>query len=218
MKRVILLLAIGIFAFFTGYVPDVRAADLSIRNLPDKGSVTLSGTVQDVKNEREFKLQDDSGVVNVILGSNKSVVLTEGDKVTVTGKVENGILGKHVNASNINVHKDISTAVSDAIETHTNLSMDKAKPVKIARLPKEGLVKLAGTVDSVKDEKSFALKDATGTVDVNIQSDENVVLVKGAAITVVGYVNDGLFGKNIRATHVIVTADAGNMAPAAGKR
>ena len=92
--------------------------------------------------------------------------------------------------------------------------MKKAEATQIKALPSQGMVQLNGTVDKVKNEKSFVLRDKTGRIDVNVQSDENVALIKGAQVTVVGYVNTNLFGKRLRATHVIVTADSNTAAKA----
>lgn len=217
MDRIFLWVASATVMLFAAVAIDVAiAAEIAIRDLPSTGSVTLSGTVRDVKNEREFTLHDNTGDIVVSLTSNKSAVLSEGQAVTVSGKVENGLLGKYINASNVQAHKNVSTAISDAIETHTDLSLDKAKKSNIGKLPNEGLVKLSGTVDDVKSEKRFAIKDATGRINVDIQSGENVILTKGTAVTVIGYVDKGLLSKRIRATHVIVTANAVNIAPAAG--
>ena len=86
--------------------------------------------------------------------------------------------------------------------------MDKADAVQIGKLPAQGMVQITGTVDKISDQKDFTLKDPTGTVNVSIQSDENVALAKGAEVTVTGYVSNGVLGKKIRATHVILMSDS----------
>jgi len=210
-----ILLVSGTTLFFAG---TALAADtgIAIRNLPDKGAVTVSGTVEQVKNEREFTLRDTSGAVDVKLASDQSAVLKQGDNVTVTGAMETpwwGLAGKDIAASNVRVHKDLGTALSDAVTKTTGITMDKAEVVRIGALPAEGEVRITGVVDQVGNEKNFTVKDATGKVDVSMRSDESVVLAKGAEVTVVGYVKSGMLGKKVDATHVIVLSD---VAPAAG--
>jgi uncharacterized protein YdeI (BOF family) len=217
MKRVFTSLALVVTALTAMVAFDASADEGTIRSLPAKGNITISGTVQDVQSEREFTLRDDSGTIDVSIKSNKSAVIAKGDNVTVKGKMESGMLGKkYIAASDVKVGKDLTSSISDAIEAHTSISLENAKKAKIASLPEEGLVKIAGTVDDVKDEKNFTVKDTTGSINVSIESDENVVLTKDAAVTVIGFVDKGLLGKSILAKHVIITADAGNMAPAAG--
>jgi uncharacterized protein YdeI (BOF family) len=188
------------------------AAETTIRTLPNQGNVTVSGTVEKVKNPREFTLRDPSGKINVEVASPESAVLKPGDNVIVTGKIEKkffGLAGKEIDATNVSVNQ--RTALSETLPQNSGISMDQAQNISINQLPNDGMVKLSGTVDDVKNEKNFTMKDNTGTVDVKIQSEENVILTPGAQVTVLGYVSTNpLMGKDVRATHVIVTADAGN--------
>ena len=62
MKRIILMATTTLF--FTGAALADNNGGLPIRNLPDKGRVTVSGTVETVKSEREFVLRDNSGSVD----------------------------------------------------------------------------------------------------------------------------------------------------------
>lgn len=182
-----------------------------IDSLPDKGTVTVSGTVEQMDSAREFRLHDDSGSVDVKLASGESAVLKQGDSVTVTGTVEKpllGLMGKDIVASNVQVHKSLSSALSDAITSSTGISLQKAETTQINQLPKQGMVRLIGTVQSVSGAKAFTLKDPTGTIDVSVQSSENAALAKGAEVSVIGYVKSGILGKHISATHVTVMADA----------
>jgi len=190
-----------------------------VRDLPSKGIVSISGTVEKVDSSQKFTLRDSSGVISVSMPAKQSLVLKDGEGVSVIGTVNNGFLGltaKTIDATDVQVHKDLGTAVSDAITQTTGISLDQAKTEQINTLPKQGMVKLSGTVQHVQDAKNFTLKDATGTIHVNVQSNENVVLVKNAEVTVIGYVHDGILGKNIRATHVMVTASTSPQAGIAG--
>lgn len=216
MKHPFISPALAIAALISLNTFEASAKEPTIRNLPKEGSVTISGIVQDIQSEREFTLKDASGKIDVSIESNQSTVIAKGDDVTVTGKIESSVMGKYIAASSVDVKKGLSASLSDAIEGHTSISLDNAKKEKISNLPDEGLVKITGTVEDVDDEKNFTVKDSTGEIDVAIESEENAVITKGAAVTVIGYVDRGLLSKNILAKRVIVTADAGDMAPAAG--
>jgi uncharacterized protein YdeI (BOF family) len=207
MKRTALLTTSGLL--FAG-MAFAGGTGMSTSNLPDKGTVTLSGIVDNVSSNKEFTLRDNSGTIDVMITGNESLVLKNGDKVTVTGKVSNGFLGltgKSIDATQVAVQKDLGSVVSDVVTATTGVSVDAARAASIANLPEEGMVKVSGTVANVISPKIFTLKDNTGVINVNVQSDENVVFSKSSPVTVIGYVDDSMLGKNIRATHVIVTAD-----------
>ncbi|MFO1241582.1 MAG: NirD/YgiW/YdeI family stress tolerance protein [Rickettsiales bacterium] len=212
MKNFGKLVAVGGFAALLS--TSALAATVSIKQLPDSGNVTIAGTVSNVKNEREFTLRDETGTIDVNIKSGQSVVLKEGAKVSVDGTVDKGILGKDINATNVTVDKSMSENVTEGIEKNTNLSMEGAQATTIAQLPKEGKVKLSGTVTDVDNEKEFTLKDSTGSIDVDLdQTAEAAALKEGSEVTVIGYVDDGMTGKDINATKVMVISDT---APSAG--
>lgn len=189
------------------------AADLTVSTLPDKGAVTLNGTVDKVKNEREFVFRDASGDVAVEITSNQSVVLKPGQEITVFGEVDKGITGTEIKASKVSVHKDVAESVGEAVTNIANNVTGKgAIPTTVKALPDQGLVQLTGTVSDVDNEKKFTLKDSTGTVEVDIESAESAALSEGAQVNVTGYVDKGLLGKNINATNIQVVADATPMA------
>lgn len=212
MRTTILLLAWAAAMLFLSPVTVAAGAPdgIAIHNLPDSGNVTVSGTVDRVESARKFTLRDNTGTIDVAIKSNESAVLSEGDKVTVTGNVSSAFWGlmKGVNATDVQVHKDLPTVLSDALTETTGISVDKTTVSHISQLPDQGLVRVTGSVDKVGNEKNFTLKDSTGTIDVAIASAEKVVLVKGAEVTVVGYVKRGMMGKTLSATHVILTSDS----------
>ncbi len=184
------------------------AAVSNIKEMENGSQISITGTVESVKNEREFKLRDSTGTINVDIESNESVVLKQGDSVTVSGKVDKGLLKTDINANTVKVNKNIAQAVGDAIEGRTGVSLEGATPYDINKLPKEGLVKVSGTVTDVDNEKEFTLKDATGAINVDVESAEKAAITKGAEVTVIGYVDKSMFGKDINASRVLVTADA----------
>lgn len=212
MKNFGKLVAVGGFAALLS--TSALAATVTINQLPDSGNVTISGTVSKVKNEREFTLRDSTGSVDVNLENGQSVVLKEGAKVSVDGTVDKGILGKDINASNVTVDKSMSEAVTEGLEKNTSMSMEGAQSYTINQLPKEGKVKISGTVTDVDNEKEFTLKDSTGSIDIDLEeSSEAAALKTGSEVTVIGYVEDGMTGKDINATKVMVISDT---SPAAG--
>jgi uncharacterized protein YdeI (BOF family) len=180
----------------------------AVKKLKDGTQVSLTGTVDSVKSEREFTLRDKTGTLDIDIESNESVILKPGDNVAINGVVDSGLTGTDVNASKVMVRKDIVSAVGDAIESNTGMSLEGAETYTIKTLPKEGLVKVSGTVTDVDNERHFTIKDKTGSVDVEMTSNEKAVLTEGAEVTVIGYVADGLLSKDIKASKVLVLADA----------
>jgi uncharacterized protein YdeI (BOF family) len=186
----------------------VLAAIDNIKNLKDGSGVNVTGTVESVKSEREFTLRDSTGTVGVEITSNQSVVLKKGDEVTVNGTVDKSILSTDINATEVDVHKNIAQAIGDTIEANTAISPEGATMYNIASLPKAGLVKISGTVTSVSNEKKFTLKDSTGSIKVDVKSPETAAITKGAQVTVIGNVDSGMFSKDIDAQKILVVADA----------
>lgn len=200
------LMVAGLSALLAGTA--LAASETTIKNLPDKGQVAISGTVASVENEREFTLRDETGTIGIDITSNQSVVLKKGDKVTVSGVIDSGITGTDINASNVTVHKDMSDAMGDVIEGNTAISFEGATTYKISQLPKEGLVKVSGTVSKVANEEKFTLRDDTGDIGIDMESAESAALTKGATVTVIGYVDSGFLGKDINAKKVLVVENA----------
>ena len=93
MQRIIKLLATSGAILCLAAVAFAAQPETTVRNLPDKGPVTISGTVEKVRNEREFLLRDNSGTVEVKIASDASAVLKQGDSVTVNGVVEKPLWG-----------------------------------------------------------------------------------------------------------------------------
>lgn len=194
--------------FATLLTTSALGANFSIREIPDAGKVEISGTVESIQNERRFTLSDGSDSIKVDIESQDSVVLQKGANVTVRGNVDKGLLSKDINATSIDIEKGLVQASSDAIEGHTGASMQGASSYTIDQLPARGMVKVYGTVSDVDSEKAFTLKDATGSVEIDVEGNQAAAIVEGAEVTVVGYVDESMFSKSINATKVLVTADA----------
>lgn len=91
-------------ALLLAAAPLADAAETTIHALPERGDVTLFGTVERIKDEREFILRDNSGRVTVRLIQGDKTILDEGDSVTVNGAVDRSN-NKDVNASSVEVHR-----------------------------------------------------------------------------------------------------------------
>lgn len=187
------------------------AAITTVKSMNNGSQVNVTGTVESVQNEREFTLRDKTGTINVDIESDQSVVLKKGDSVTVSGMVDKDLFGTDINASTVTVNKDMVEAVGDAIEGRTPISLEGATKYNINKLPKEGLVKVSGTVTEVDNEKEFTVKDSTGSIKVDVESAETAALTRGAEVTVIGYVDTGMFGKDINARKVLVIADSSSI-------
>jgi uncharacterized protein YdeI (BOF family) len=57
--------------------------------------------VIDIDNEKEFTLRDETGSINIDIVSAQNAALTEGAEVTVIGNVNNGMLGKSIDAKEV---------------------------------------------------------------------------------------------------------------------
>jgi uncharacterized protein YdeI (BOF family) len=206
MFRNIRILIVSVAALLANSA--MAAEGTPISELPGDGNFIVSGTVEEVKSGQEFVLRDNSGSISVKLPENKPAVLKQGDMVTVAGNVESGLFGllnKRINATEVQVDKSTSAALS---EPEAPQGMENAEAAEIGNLPEQGMVKLSGTVDRVDNQRKFVLRDPTGTVGITVRSNDNVILSKGAEVDVVGYVNNGFFGKRVNATQVMVTSDA----------
>jgi uncharacterized protein YdeI (BOF family) len=71
----------------------------NIQNLPEDGKVRVMGTVQRVKSEDEFTLMDGTGSVDI--RSDGQTRVMEGEKVTIIGQVEGGMMGKTIDAERV---------------------------------------------------------------------------------------------------------------------
>lgn len=205
MKRIGFLTVAGAVALLS---TSALAASVTIKDLPDEGTVMLKGVVKSVENEREFTLQDETGSINVDIASGQSVVLKAGDQVAITGTVDKDITGTDIKASHVDVRKGFVEGMSDATKAVPGVSTTDAQAYTIGSLPKDGLVKVTGLVTEVDNEQEFTLKDDTGSIAVDVKSSEKAALTEGAKVTVIGLIDSGLMTKHLQAHRVFVVADA----------
>lgn len=91
-------------------VSTMNAQAYNIKDLPKTGMVKVTGYVDDVDDEKEFTLKDDSGSIEVELHGTQKAALAEGSKVTVIGAIDNGMLGKSISAKQVIVVENAKTA------------------------------------------------------------------------------------------------------------
>lgn len=205
----ITLLAVTAFAL----VSTIAGAEINnIVNLQDGSTVSLTGTVASVQDPRKFTIQDNTGKIDVNIESSQGVVLKQGDSVTIDGTVDKWWFISRINASRVTVNKSMAQALGDAIEGNTTISLQGATSYHINSLPEQGLVKITGRITNIANEKEFTVKDATGSIGINIKSPETAVVTQGTQVTVIGNVNSGAMGKSINAERVLVVEDSAPLA------
>lgn len=87
----------------TGQDAAGSAQVVTISALPDAGFVKINGMVDSVSSARKFTLKDQTGKVDVHIKSGESASLKKGVEVAVIGNVDKGLLGKAINATEVNV-------------------------------------------------------------------------------------------------------------------
>lgn len=183
----------------------LAATVVLVKDLPASGEVMLQGTVESFDGKGSFVLRDSSGAIKINMGAIKAANLKNGEKVGVTGTVYKGPSETDIAALSVNEDKPVGANVGKSADIVTTQNpASSAKAVDIGALPESGLVKIHGTVASVKSEKRFTLQDLTGVVDVLLTSGQSAFLKKGAEVTVVGSVDSGLIDKRVTAVDVVV--------------
>lgn len=91
-----------------------------------------------------------------------------------------------------------------ALATAAVAAAHAGTPGSVSALPTEGYVVLAGTVEKVENDSLFILRDHSGTIDVEVEAATTLPLEEGSVVTVFGYMDSGLFSKDINATRVVI--------------
>jgi len=100
-RNMIVLMAL----FLLSGTAQAAQPDLTIRNLPDSGNITLSGMVDKIGTGKSFALRDASGIIEVEMPPSHPNIRV-GQNVIVSGTINShlwGILGKDITASKIEV-------------------------------------------------------------------------------------------------------------------
>lgn len=176
----------------------------SIAQLPEAGSVTLTGTVEGISSNKEFTLRDANGKT-IEIDSKFQLTLHEGDRVKVVGVLDDKALGlgKEIDATSV-------TVIDAADETSRPETQEADEPAPtepsvkggsgddemkaVDALPDEGPVTITGTIEKVADDKmSFTLKGESGeTIDVHTK--EAVTVTAGQKVKVTGVMDSEVAG------------------------
>jgi len=96
----------------TGQDVASSAKTVSVKSMPDSGLIRISGIVDNVDSEKKFTLKDSTGYVDVTIKSGESASLEKGTEVTVIGNVDKGLLGKSIDAIEVDVRSSSSSVVA----------------------------------------------------------------------------------------------------------
>jgi len=168
------------------------------------GYVTVSGTVSRVLDKDRFSLDYGNGVTQIDyddalhdLFHKSARQLKVGDKVTVTGKIDDNWFSKHeILASSILQIVDNYTV----LYKHPEASQGDEVPAIIAAaqpsLFLSGQVALTGIVTGIVYKNSFTIHYEDGTIEVNnsgIRIPDTNRIVSGDVVTVYGKIENSFF-------------------------
>lgn len=182
---------------------------LTVKQLPKKGKVTLSGTIDSIDDNKRFILRDSAGdTIDVEL--QQAMELREGDRVKVQGAMDAEFLGmgKEINASVVTVtdradersrvsKQDKGTALTP--EAIAKLAPAMGTPseevhTRIQALPKRDNIVIRGMVEALdKENKSLVLKDTAGDT-IDVYSKDKLQVSKGDIVQIKGMVTDEVAG------------------------
>ncbi len=169
------------------------------------GYVTLSGTVSKILDNDRFMLDYGNGVTQIdcddalhdLLKRSPRKIKT-GDKVTVSGKIDNNWFTKreilvstiiHITDDYTLLYKRPEAAAGEKVPA---VIIGVAKP----SLFLDGQVALTGIVSGVANEESFTLRYENGTIQVNasgIKIPDNNRIARGNVVTVYGKIDNSFF-------------------------
>lgn len=180
----------------------------SFDKLPKEGRVTLTGTIDKVRNGKEFTLRDKTGAT-IDIDTETRVAFRQGDRVEVVGMIDDFVLGigKEVDASKVTLLEK-----ADHSEASAHVNVEESESVtgvfyRIDDLPDDGAVTLIGWVTDIDaEDNTFRVKGKSGeTIDVH--SPELMAVKAGQKVKVQGQMNDelaGVIGEEIVAAKVTV--------------
>lgn len=187
------------------------AADPNPYVKPDESWISLSGTVESVAADR-FTLDYGEGAITVEMDDGDrdadAYQLLEGDKVTVTGQIDDDFFEMtKIEASSVYVESLNTTfwASSADEETDPMLDMSVVAPVVVSQTVVRGIV-------SDIDGDEFTINTGKRAIEVDIEDlgydpfdDEGYLKIeKGDYVKAAGEIDEELFGDNeLDATYVV---------------
>lgn len=176
-------------------------------NLRDDTLVTLSGTVADIVENDAFHLNYGGGTVRVDtndtwpnLFDTKSATryLKKGDRVTVTGKVDdNWFTKKEIDAHSLYLDDKNQMVVYNR-PGDRRIFADDTYPENRAYFSEGSRFSFTGTVTEVKNDDEFIINYGTGTIQVDLSKVDDVPdkwIQPGDRVSVFGKIDNGLFEK-----------------------
>jgi uncharacterized protein YdeI (BOF family) len=164
-----------------------------IDQLPEKGPVTIMGTVDDVDSNTEFTIRDGFGKTIDIESVNK-LAIKEGDRVKIVGLMDDELagIGREIDATSVTI-----VDAADEMAMDTDGAESDAIFETVDALPDEGRVTIAGTVEEIDiEDNSFKLRDRSGeSIDVHPVAALDVKV--GQKVEVVGVMDDETAGLGI---------------------
>lgn len=171
--------------------------------------ITLSGTVGTIKDEDEFELKHAGGTIMVdtndtwpdLFAENAATLLKSGDRVTVTGRVDNNLFSTNeIEAYQLTVNGSGYNRVytNQAYAPDNDAEYMAYYPNYGAGLEDDQNVRLAGEISSIGKDDSFMLRYGNGEIkvetdDVNFSNTSRLDV--GDEVVVFGEVEDGWFQK-----------------------
>ncbi|WP_020399536.1 hypothetical protein [Kordiimonas gwangyangensis] len=179
-----------------------------IAQLPEKGNVMITATVDDVDSNTEFTIRDDSGET-IDVESVTKLTIREGDLVKIVGVMDDELagIGREIDATSVTVvdaADEMATATGDD-ETSLDASLDKAVEFAssetefdtVDALPDEGMVTISGTVEEVDiEDNSFKLRDRSGE-SIDVHPTKPLTVKAGQKVKVTGVMDDETAGLGI---------------------
>ncbi len=187
-------------------VPQNQSANISARSEGDAVSVT--GTVESASGNT-FVMNYGSGKINVDMGgwdwySNEAEKLTAGEKVTVTGTIDDGFFkGREIKAENVYIH--------DRYSYYYSTGQGDANYLLYGTPPEGSAVSVTGIVNTIEG-KEFTLNTGKNVIRVDTAKmtydpldDEGFQKIKvGDRLRVYGVLSDDLFDtREVDATTVV---------------
>ena len=174
-----------------------------IAQLPEKGNVMITATVDDVDSNTEFTIRDDSGET-IDVESVTQLTIREGDLVKIVGVMDDELagIGREIDATSVTV-VDAADEMATATEGATlEASLDKTVEFAssetefdtVDALPDEGMVTISGTVEEVDiEDNSFKLRDRSGE-SIDIHPTKPLTVKAGQKVKVTGVMDDEALG------------------------
>jgi ribosome-associated protein YbcJ (S4-like RNA binding protein) len=114
------LASLGVMLIATSAMAQGAMTGTSIKQLPKEGQVTISGTVDNMENNREFTLRDLNGDT-VEIEAKTDLNIKEGDRVEVSGVIDSSFMGmdKEIDATTVTVQSRVNQNAT-VTDTHNN--------------------------------------------------------------------------------------------------